>query len=105
MNSKRMCGLVLVLLGSVVTSATAGNDLARKSNCLGCHAVDRKVVGPAFRDVAKKYANQSGAQSVLASNIKKGGQGRWGAVPMPAQEALSETNAQALAAWILAGAK
>ncbi len=79
--------------------------LAQKNACTACHAVDRKLVGPAYQDVAKKYASQKDAQAMLARSIKAGGAGKWGPVPMPAQAALSEADAATLAAWILGGAK
>jgi cytochrome c len=67
--------------------------------------VDKKVVGPAYQEVAKKYAGQKDAAAVLAKSIKAGGAGKWGPVPMPAQAALSDADASTLATWILAGAK
>ena len=83
--------------------AFANLDLAKKNACMACHAVDKKVVGPAYQDVAKKYAGKSADD--LAKSIKSGGSGKWGPVPMPAQAALSDADAKTLAAWILAGAK
>jgi cytochrome c len=85
--------------------AFANLDLAKKNACMACHAVDKKVVGPAYQDVAKKYAGQKDAAATLVKNIKVGGSGKWGPVPMPAQAALSDADAHTLAAWILAGAK
>jgi len=85
--------------------AFANLDLAKKNACMACHAVDKKLVGPAYQDVAKKYAGQKDAAATVAKNIKAGGSGKWGPVPMPAQAALSEADANTLAAWILAGAK
>ena len=93
------------LLGSTAAFADAGADLAKAKNCLACHAVDKKVVGPAYKEVAKKYAGQKDAEANLIKSIKAGGSGKWGAVPMPAQAALSDADAKTLAAWILAGAK
>ena len=71
---------------------------------LACHAVDKKVVGPAYQEVAKKYAGNMKAED-LAKRIKLGGSGHWGPVPMPPQAALSEADAKTLATWILGGAK
>jgi cytochrome c len=85
--------------------AFANMDMAKKNACMACHAVDKKLVGPAYQEVAKKYAGQKDAVVNLAKSIKAGGSGKWGPVPMPAQAALSEADAQTLAAWILAGAK
>jgi cytochrome c len=85
--------------------AFASKELAQKSACMACHASDKKLVGPAFQEVAKKYAGQKDAPDMLAASIKKGGAGKWGPVPMPAQAALSDTDAKTLAGWVLAGAK
>lgn len=87
----------------VASPAMANMALAQKNACMACHAVDKKLVGPSYQDVAKKYAGKSVDE--LAKSIKAGGSGKWGAVPMPAQAALSEADAKTLAAWILAGAK
>ena len=75
--------------------------MAQAKNCLGCHAVDRKVVGPAFKDVAAKYAGDSGAAAQLAAKIQAGGAGVWRPVPMPTNGQVSETEAAQLAAWVL----
>jgi cytochrome c len=85
--------------------AFANLDMAKKNACMACHAVDKKLVGPAYQDVAKKYAGQKDAAATLAKSIKAGGSGKWGPVPMPAQAALSDADALTLANWILAGAK
>ncbi len=85
--------------------AFASKELAQKNACMACHAVDRKMVGPSFQDVAKKYGGQKEADAMLAGSIKKGGAGKWGPVPMPAQAALSDADARTLAGWVLAGAK
>jgi len=81
----------------------ANQALAQKNGCLACHAVDKKLVGPSYQDVAKKYAGKSADE--LAKSIKAGGAGKWGPVPMPAQAALSDADAKTLAAWIIGGAK
>ncbi len=76
-------------------------QLARKSNCLACHSVDKKVVGPAFKDVAAKYRGDAGAEARLADKIAKGGSGVWGAMMMPPSPQVSETDRRALARYIL----
>lgn len=101
----RLIHIALAATVLVSAPAFASKELAQKSACMACHAVDRKVVGPAFQDVAKKYAGQKDAEATLAANIKKGGSGKWGPIPMPAQAALSDADAKTLAAWVLAGAK
>lgn len=80
----------------------AAKALATKSACMACHAVDKKMVGPAYKDVAAKYKGMDAAK--LAASIKAGGSGKWGAVPMPAQAALKDEDAKLLAQWVLAGA-
>lgn len=98
-----------VVLGALVLGvsapAWANLALAQKNACTACHAVDRKLVGPAYQEIAKRYAGQKDAEATLAKSIKAGGAGKWGPVPMPAQPALSEADAKTLAAWILGGAK
>lgn len=77
---------------------------AQKYTCTACHGADNKIVGPGFREIAAKYAGRADAEAYLAGKIKAGGQGAWGAIPMPPQ-ALPETDAKALAQWLAAGAK
>lgn len=106
MALKSWLGYVVVVTAVAAPAlASANQALAQKNACLACHAVDKKLVGPAFQDVAKKYAGQADAQAQIAKSIKAGGSGKWGPIPMPAQAALSEADASTLAAWILAGSK
>lgn len=79
--------------------------LAKKSNCLSCHAVDARGVGPAYREVAKKYAKDKNAEARLLAKVKKGGSGAWGKVPMPPMDSVPEYDLKALIKWIMAGAK
>ena len=88
-------------LSTVATADTIGVDLARSNNCLACHQMDQKRVGPSFNLISQRFANQEGALDYLATTIREGGRGRWGAVPMPAQPQVSPANAQIIAAWIL----
>lgn len=97
--------IAVSILGVIATPVLANKELATKNNCMACHAVDKKVLGPAYQDVAKKYAGQRNAVANLVHSIKAGGSGKWGSIPMPAQAALSETDAKTLVTWILAGAK
>ena len=85
----------------VPTFAMASEDLAKKNMCLACHAVDKKLVGPAFKDVSAKYKGKKDNVSYLAGKIKSGGSGVWGPVPMPAQAQLKDEDAKKLAEWIL----
>ncbi|WP_427912724.1 c-type cytochrome [Ramlibacter sp. MMS24-I3-19] len=81
--------------------ALADQALATAKNCMACHAIDKKLVGPAYKDVAAKYAGQPGAVDKLAAKIQKGGSGVWGPVPMPANTQVNEAEAKKLAAWVL----
>ena len=78
--------------------------VAKQNACMGCHAVDKKIVGPGFQAVAKKYANDPGAMVFLKNKIIKGGSGSWGVVPMPANAKLNEADVSMLTSWILRGA-
>ena len=84
-----------------VLSVEAGLELARTKTCLGCHQLDSKRVGPSFQAVAQRHGAQTGSLEYLASAIRQGGRGRWGAVPMPAQPQVSQQDALQLAQWIL----
>lgn len=92
---------VLLAALSLAAPALADLALAKSKNCLSCHAIDKKVVGPAYQDVARKYAGQKDATEKLASKIMKGGSGVWGAVPMPVNQQVNEEEAKRLASWIL----
>ena len=93
--------LTLAVVGVAATPVFASADLAQKKNCLACHQVDKKLVGPAYKDVAAKYAGDKDAANKLAQKIMKGGSGVWGPVPMPANPQVSEAEARQLAAWVL----
>lgn len=81
--------------------ALASPELARDKVCMGCHAVDRKLIGPSFKDVAARYAGQPDAVARLSERIVKGGSGAWGVVPMPANPRIKPEEAQQLATWVL----
>lgn len=93
--------ITLALALSAAAPAMADQALATSKNCMACHAVDKKLVGPSYKDVAAKYAGQAGAADKLAVKIIKGGSGVWGPVPMPANAQVNESDAKKLAAWIL----
>jgi cytochrome c len=101
----RFFSVFLCLAGMASSSAALGQsvgiELAKSNNCLACHQVDKKRVGPAFDLIAQRFAGQEGADAYLADTIRNGGRGRWGAVPMPAQPQVSPADAKLLAAWIL----
>jgi cytochrome c len=93
--------LVCLAVGTLLSNAAMANaDLAKAKNCMACHAVGNKVVGPAFKDVAAKYAGQKDAEDKLTQKVLKGGSGVWGAVPMPANAQVSEAEARTLVKWI-----
>ncbi|MFM7697307.1 MAG: c-type cytochrome [Limnohabitans sp.] len=93
----------IAILATVCFSnlALANEKLAGAKNCLGCHAVGTQVVGPSFKDVAKKYKGNNEAATTLAAKIRAGGGGVWGAIPMPANPQVSEAEAKKLTSWIL----
>lgn len=86
---------------AVTTPALADLQLATAKNCMACHAVDKKLVGPSYKEVAAKYAGQKDASDKLAAKVMKGGAGVWGPVPMPANPQVSADEAKKLVAWIL----
>ncbi|MBP5996595.1 MAG: c-type cytochrome [Azonexus sp.] len=94
---------VAMLAAGVVMAGQAQADeaLAKAKNCMACHAVDKKVVGPAYKDVAAKYKGDKAAVATLAAKIKAGGKGVWGEVPMPPNNVTPE-EATKLATWVLA---
>lgn len=95
-----MKALIALLAVAAVSPAFANADLAAKKNCLACHATDKKLVGPSYKDVAAKYAGQKDAVAKLAEKIQKGGSGVWGQVPMPANQ-VTPDEAKQLATWVL----
>ena len=92
---------ILALTLSAAVPAMADQALAIAKNCMACHAVDKKLVGPSYKDVAAKYAGQKDAVDKLAAKIIKGGAGVWGPVPMPANAQVNDAEAKKLAAWAL----
>ena len=93
--------LTFALVAAGSAPAFANADLAQKKNCMACHATDKKLVGPAYKEVATKYAGQKDAVDKLAQKIIKGGSGVWGPVPMPANAQVSEAEAKQLVQWVL----
>ena len=95
-----LSALLFALMLNTGAHAADGQALAQSKGCLSCHAVDAKVVGPAYKDVAKKYANDKGAEDRLVQKVVKGGSGVWGTMPMPGGMA-TETEARVLVKWVL----
>lgn len=90
-----------LVLSLSMANAIASQELAQKNNCMACHAVDKKVLGPSFKDVKARYAGKPGAVNTIATKIQKGGAGVWGPIPMPAQPNITPENAKLIAEWIL----
>ncbi len=94
--------ITLAMTLAVAAPAFADQALATSKNCMACHSVDKKLVGPSFKDIAAKYAGQAGAADKLAGKVVKGGSGVWGPVPMPANAQVNDADAKKLVDWILA---
>lgn len=103
--SENLMKMSLILLAASTAlgsnAALANADLAKAKNCMACHAIGNKVVGPAYKDVAAKYAGQKDAEDKLTQKVLKGGSGVWGAVPMPANTQVNEAEARTLVKWVL----
>lgn len=82
-------------------AASANQALAQKNACMACHAIDKKVVGPAYKDVAKKYAGDKGAHAKLMATVKAGGKGVWGDVPMPPNPQVKDDDLSKIIDWVL----
>lgn len=97
----KLASVIVLAAGLAAAPAFANQDLAQKKNCMACHAVDKKVVGPSYKDVAAKYAGQKDAVDKLAQKVIKGGSGVWGQVPMPANAQVNDAEAKQLVQWIM----
>ena len=93
--------MTLAMALSVAAPAMADEALAKSKNCMACHAIDKKLVGPAYKDVAKKYAGQKDAEATLVTHVMKGSKGVWGPVPMPANANVNEAEAKQLVTWVM----
>ena len=94
--------LLFAVAGLVAaTPALADMALATAKNCMACHAVDKKLVGPSYKDVAAKYTGQQDAVEKLSAKVIKGGSGVWGPIPMPANAQVTPDEAKKLVAWIM----
>ncbi|QYD70739.1 c-type cytochrome [Paraburkholderia edwinii] len=90
--------------GAHAVETPPGLQIAQRNACLGCHAIDRKLVGPSFQQVASRYKGNTQAQTLLEHKVKDGGSGVWGAIPMPAHPAMSDADIRTVVDWVLAGA-
>lgn len=98
--------LITCLFISAGLLASAGNAfaqeaLAKKYNCLACHAVDKKLIGPAYKDIAAKYKSDKGAEARLVAKVKNGSAGTWGQIPMPPNASVPDADIKALVKWVL----
>jgi cytochrome c len=98
---KSLFALAALAAMTLSSPAFANAELAQKKNCMACHAVDKKLVGPAYKDIAAKYAGQKDAVAKLSEKVIKGGSGAWGQIPMPAN-AVTPDEAKTLVTWVLA---
>jgi cytochrome c len=103
-----MKNATIALLGSAILAfalsaeqAKASEELVKKNGCIACHAIDKKVVGPAWHDVAAKYKGNAKAAQTLAAKVKAGGKGVWGQVAMPPQTQVSDADLKAILGWVL----
>ena len=94
--------IAMTLAFAASSPAFANEALAKSKNCMACHSIDKKVVGPAYKDVAKKFAGQKDAEAQLIKAVLKGSSGVWGPIPMPANAQVNDAEAKKLAAWVLA---
>jgi len=102
---KLIVATIIAAAALAASPAMANLELAKKNNCTACHSIDKKIVGPAYQDVAKKYAGQKDAEAKLIAKVKAGGAGVWGQIPMPPNSAVKDEDIKTLVKWVLAGAK
>lgn len=96
-----LMGVVAASALLMVGTAQANADLAKASGCMNCHTVDKKLVGPALKDIAAKYKDDAGAQAKLEEKVKKGSTGVWGPIAMPPNSNVSDANIKTLVSFIL----
>ena len=98
---KKSLTLAAIAVSVAALPALANEELAKKHACTACHSVDKKIVGPAFKEVAAKYRSDKGAEAKLVDKVKKGGVGVWGQVPMPPNSAVPDADVKTLVKWVL----
>ena len=101
MKTSFKCLFVAAALAASTGSALAQEALAKKYNCLACHAADKKLIGPAYKDVAAKYKGDKGAEARLVGKVKNGSSGTWGQIPMPPNASVPDADIKALVKWVL----
>lgn len=98
---KRIAFAALAALSIVAAPALANEDLAKKHACTACHAIDKKLVGPGYKEVANKYRGDAKAEAMLIEKVKKGGVGTWGQVPMPPNPSVPDADVKTLVKWVM----
>ena len=98
-DTRHLAVAALVVL--VASPAVASPELARSKNCVACHHLERKMIGPAYKAIAERYAKDESAEKALSEKVIKGGPGSWGQTPMPPQPSVSPAEAETLVKWIL----
>ena len=101
MKTLATCLFVSAALLASAGNALASEELAKKHGCLACHAIDKKVIGPSYKEVAAKYKGEKGAEAKLIGKVKDGGQGTWGQIPMPPNSSVSDADIKTLVKWVL----
>ncbi len=101
LRTKLLSALVTAFAVTAAAPALAQADLAQKKNCMACHSVEKKVLGPGFKEIAAKYTGQKDAVDKLSVKVVKGGSGVWGNIPMPANTQVTDAEAKLLVGWIL----
>lgn len=101
MKASITCLIVSAGLLASAGNAFASEALAKKHNCLACHAMDKKLIGPSYKDVAAKFKNDSGAEAMLIGKVKNGSSGTWGQIPMPPNASVPDADIKALVKWVL----
>jgi cytochrome c len=94
-------GMLIASGAHAAPDATKAKQLANKYNCLACHAIDKKLVGPSYDEVAKKYKGDGGAEAKLVAKVKNGGSGAWGGIPMPPNGNVPDADIKTIVEWIL----
>lgn len=105
MKTLATCLCISVGLLAGAGNALASEALAKKYNCLTCHTVDKKLIGPAYKDVAAKYKGDAGAEAKLVTKVKNGGAGVWGQTPMPPNSSVPDADIKILVKWVLSTKK
>lgn len=100
---KRVISAAAVTLGLLLAGgAQADEKLAQANGCMTCHQIDKKILGPSYKDVAAKYRGNAGAEAAMVKKVKEGGKGAWGEMAMPPNAHVKDADIQVIVKWILA---